>query len=66
VLRNIEGLSRFAHENIPGFTGPHIGKQRKQNEGKRFLHTPSSSTTKVLLSQGGARGYQAAISGGGR
>ena len=67
VLKNLEGLSRFAHDGIDGFVGPFIGKRRqpkKRPPGGGFAQVGSAAPTVVL---GGGRGlpYQAAISGGG-
>ena len=49
VLKNIEALARFAHDGIPGFEGPFIGKRKKKREGG-FAKVVTNSAPQVKLS----------------
>ena len=62
VLKNIEGLARFAQGGIPGYKGPLVGKKvAYRKEGQFGANTPRQ----VILSGGGGALYQAAVSGHG-
>jgi hypothetical protein len=69
VLKAFEALARFAHEGIPGYRGPLIGKKHMKKPAAdakpRATHHDQIAAARVVLSGGAVRGgYQAAVSGG--
>lgn len=68
MLKNLDGLARFAQEGVPGFHGPHIGKRvKKKLPGPSPNVCPgaySAVASRVVLS-GGTGGFQPAIGGRG-
>ena len=63
VLRNIEGLARYAQENVPGFHGPHVGKKALVHKKKFAVHTVQAP--QVILGGGRGGAYIPAVGGRG-
>lgn len=72
MLRNLEGLTKFAQTNVPGFVGPFVGKKVKPKPGGGagpaplpgcYSYIQGAQAGKAVVLGRRGQAYQSAIGG---